>query len=159
MAKEHEAILTFQDQIKELSDAADIQEFTKVVLRKAPASYWMDKDAVEHTKKVFLIVQGMMEADQVKSPIKEVVLAGVLLSDICINEDEDKETHNLQAICKLNKFKNDIHPNYYVAIINIINAHEGEIQIRGTEPKPGGPEHLVAMANSIARISGVTINA
>lgn len=158
--KKSECIEIFKDEIEALGGAADVQEFVKLAYSTSavtPASFWMDKEAVAHTKSVFAISKGMMELDQLNSPIKEVVLAGVLLSDISINESDDKDIHNLASIVRLNQIAVDINTNFYKAIVTIINAHEGRVQIQGTEPKPGGPEHLVATANSVARLSCVSV--
>lgn len=155
-----EAVLKiFKNEIDELKEAADVQAFvTKAFMQVTPASFWMSKNAVEHTKKTFAILKGMLDQDQVNAPIREVFLASALLSDICVENEKAEGTHNLLAICALERIKDDLNPNYYSAIVKIINSHEGKVQIAGTEPKAGGPDHLVATANSIARIPFISIN-
>ena len=148
----------FENEIAALSEAADVQEFVRKVLFNSPASFWLSEEAVEHTKKTFHILKGMLDMDQVNAPIREVFLAASLLSDICVNEEIAEGTHNLLAIIELEKHKEDINPNYYSAMVKIINTHEGVVQIQGTEPKPGGPDHLVATANTVARIPSLSIS-
>lgn len=148
----------FKRELETLSESADIQEFAKKVLKASPASFWTDEAAVLHVKKTFAIVKGMMDIDKVNSPIREVFLGATLLQDICVNEEMSPGTHNLLAIVELEKFKADLNNNYYSAILKIINAHEGAVQIAGTEPKAGGPDHLVATANTVARIPSLSIS-
>lgn len=153
-----EVLNVFEKEIKALDGAADIQDFVKKVLVDSSISYWGNEEFVKHTQKVFMILEGMLAVDQVNSPVREVMLAGVLLSDICRGEEEVEGTHNLLAIIRLEKFKDAINPNYLQPIFKIVNAHEGSVQIQGTEPKAGAPDHLIATANTIARIPGITIS-
>ena len=148
----------FKLELEALSEAADVQAFVKKALELSPSSFWNDEEAVTHTKKTFAILKGMLDQDKVNAPIREVFLAGALLSDICVNEEVAAGTHNLLAIVELERIKEDINPNFYSAIVKIVNAHEGTVQIQGTEPKAGGPDHLVATANSIARIPSLSIS-
>lgn len=148
----------FKTELAELVAAADVQAFAKKALELSPSSFWNHEESVLHTKKVFAIVKGMLDQDKVNAPIREVFLAGTLLSDICVNEEVVKDTHNLLAIIELEKLKEDINPSFFSAIIKIINSHEGIVQIQGTEPKAGGPDHLVATANTIARIPSLTLS-
>lgn len=153
-----EVLSIFKKEIAELKEAADVQAFvTKAFMEVTPASFWMNKDAVAHTKKTFAILKGILDQDSVNAPIREVFLASVLLSDIFVAEEKTAGTHNLLAICALEKIKEDLNPNYYTAMVKIINSHEGKVQITGTEPKAGGPDHLVATANTIARIPFISI--
>lgn len=155
----HTGVSKFEKEIERLSGAADVQAFVNNAIIASPESFWINEITVSYTRKVFYMVEHLLKKDKVPSPIREVILAGVLLSDIAINElkEDEKEIHPILALRYLNKVKADLNEALFEAIAKIILTHEGDVLIKELTPKPGGPEHLVALAHRVVQADFVNI--
>lgn len=159
MSELHSGVKKFEKEIERLNGAADVQAFVNNAIVSAPKSFYTNDEVVKYTRKVFYVTEHLLEKDNVPSPIKEVILAGVLLSDIAVNvvDEDEKDFHPILALRYLNRVKKDINEALFEAISKIVLSHEGESQIKELAPKPGGPEHLVALANRIVKADFVDI--
>jgi len=153
------AVEIFEYEIQQFQNE-DFKAFVHNALVDSPKSFYEDEKVVQHTKKTFFLVDEMLKADEVQGTIRDTILAGTLLSDIAINEmpNHMKNLHPFAGRVYLDKAKKDIQINLFEGVCRIIEAHEGD-QTPSTvlKPKPGTPEHLVALANRIARLETIEI--
>lgn len=149
----------FKEELERLNEL-DIKIFTENALKCAPDSFKEDKNAILHTKKVFRIVEELLNSDEVKGQVRDVILAGVLLSDLAVNEERVfTGTHPFLVRPLLKDIQDDLIPQLYEGIMRIVEKHEGkDTLITDIHPKPGSPEHLVAIANVIARSDSIQVN-
>lgn len=154
MKEVHEAVSKFQKELNMLEDE-NIKGFVHNTLVEAPSSFWKDDNLVLYTRKVFHLVYSLLEDDRVQQPIKDVILAGSLFCDIAYNELKKQGLEDIHDIAAEPYFKNtkeDIQENLFDAVIRIIQAHKGEKRtIRGLDIKPGGPEHIIALAHRLVQ--------
>lgn len=151
--------MLFEEEIKRL-ESMDIQTFVQNAMQAAPDSFKEDEELIKYTKKVFCITELLLDHDQVSGQIRDVILTGALLSDIARNEEEKyKDIHPLLVRPLLKDVKNDLVQPLWEGVIRIVESHEGaNTPIEAIVPKPGSPEHLVSLANVIARSERVSIS-
>jgi hypothetical protein len=157
--EQHKGVATFENELKAI-EFEDIRAFTHNAIVASPPSFWKDKELVTYTKKVFKVVKELLEHDKVKSPIKDVILAGVLLSDIAYNElsDQFKHLHPIAAGKLLEPVSKDVNKALLEGILRIIEAHEGDqTPSKLLEPKPGTPEHLVSIAHRLVKNQAIHV--
>ena len=151
--EQHKGVAKFENELKVI-ESEDIRAFAHNAIVASPPSFWKDKELVAYTKKVFKVVKELLDHDKVKPPIRDVILTGVLLSDVALNElsDRFKHLHPLAAAKILEPVSKDIHKALWEGITRIIEAHEGEnTPSKLLEPKPGTPEHLVSLAHRLVK--------
>jgi hypothetical protein len=158
--EQHQGVAKFEQELKVI-ESEDIRAFAHNAIVASPPSFWKDKELVEYTKKVFKVVKELLDHDKVKPPIRDVILAGVLVSDMALNElsDRFKHLHPLAVAKVLEPVSKDLHQALWEGIIRIAEAHEGEnTPSKLLEPKPGTPEHLVSLAHRLVRTNTVEVN-
>lgn len=147
--------------VKELEEIKqeDVKVFAHNALVSAPTSFISEQNT-DHTKKVFYVVKSLIEMDGVTGPIRDVILTGALLSDIADQylSEELNELHPVVAKTLLKPLADDLHAGLFEGIIRIVESHEGQnTPSKLLEPKPGSPEHLVAMAHRLVRNESIHI--
>jgi hypothetical protein len=153
------------DKFKEEMDLItndDIKAFVNNAIVTGPESFWQNDTTVKIAKKAVAIVDLFMQNDNLANGvIRDMILAGTILSDIALNElsDKVKILHPFAASIYLNPLKKDIHGNSYQGALRIIETHEGNqtpsVIVR---VQPGTPEYLVAQAYTLAKSDVITIN-
>lgn len=148
----------FKEEIDKLT-GVDIKTFAGNALLAAPASFKEDEELITYTRKVFRVTEELLNADSVQGNIRDVILTGVLLSDIGKNEDEKlEEIHPLLVRPLLKDVRNDLVPQLFDGVMSIVESHEGaNTPIKAIQPKPGSAEHIVAFANVIVRAKGIDV--
>ncbi|CDQ41772.1 hypothetical protein [Virgibacillus salexigens] len=149
----------FETEINKM-ESLDIKTFAENAMVAAPASFKEDEDLINYTRKVFVVAEELLENNKIDGNLKDIILTGVLLSDIAYNEDEKyRSIHPFLVRPLLNDVKNDLVPNVYEAILKIVERHEGvNTPIAQLHPQAGSLEHLVAIANVIVRSKNIQIN-
>ncbi|MBR2245627.1 hypothetical protein [Oceanobacillus profundus] len=148
----------FKKEIEELENM-DFQVFVSNAIQIAPESFKSDESLIEYTRKVFRVVDEMLAIDRITGYVRDAILAGVLLSDLAVNEDPKYSSiHPLLVRPLIEDFKGDLAVQLWEATLNIVEAHEGsKTPIDKLAPKPGTPEHLVALANQIVRSESIEV--
>src|SRR5699024_1527822 len=144
------------EEIKRLENV-DMINFAKNVELAAPESFKNNEEAIKHTRKVFRITEELLDSDKVEGQIRDIILIGVLVSDLAIGEvPETAHPYMIQSI--LEDLKDDLHQALWDGIMRIAESHEGtNTTIKQLQPKPGTPEHLVALANVLARSENIQV--
>lgn len=148
----------FKEELEKI-DSVDIRTFAHNALVAAPESFKRDEELITYTKKVFKVTEELLDADRVEGNVRDVILVGVLLSDIAKNVDERfEESHPFLVRPLLKDVKDDLVPQLFEGIMRIVESHEGaHTPIKALEPKPGSAEHLVALANVIVRSESIDV--
>jgi hypothetical protein len=155
----HEGVEKFQGEINRIQNE-DVKVFINNAIVDAPESFWEDQQLVDYTKRVFKVVEGMLDADNVEGMVRDIILTGVLLSDVSLNElsGDVKVLHPMMAKTHLKPAAGDLNPQLFDGICRIIEGHEGsDSPSKALEPKPGSPEHLVMIAHRLVQLDCVTI--
>lgn len=149
----------FKEEIQRLENV-DFKTFAQNALKAAPASFKEDKELIDYTRKVFRVTEELLNADDVKGHVRDVILTGVLLCDLAKNEDPKLESvHPFMVRALLEDVKEDLVSQLFEGVMKIVEAHEGaKTPIPTLQPKPGSAEHLVALAHVIVRSDSITIN-
>ncbi|SFJ65434.1 hypothetical protein SAMN02799624_05398 [Paenibacillus sp. UNC496MF] len=157
----HAAVVTFRSELEKI-ESPDVRTFTQNVLSATSDSFYNDEQVVTHTKQVFKVLAAFLDKDFTKGMLRDIMLASVLLSDICLNslEDELKYLHPIvvkEFISQVD-METDLPQPVMEGLIAMIESHEWEQSpSKALEPKPGTPNFLTALANRIVRFDFVAI--
>jgi hypothetical protein len=161
MSNIHPAVLVFRNELEQI-ESPDVRTFTQNVLSETSETFHSNDETVMHVKKTFKILAAFLEKDHTKGMLRDIMLASVLLQDICVNslEDKLKYLHPLVAIdfVKQAGMQNDLPAPVMDGLFAMIESHEwDESPSKTLEPKPGTPNFLVALANRVARFDFITV--
>lgn len=157
----HEAVLVFREEIEQLNNE-DVKVFAQNAMALTAASFYEDFDTVSHVKKVFKLLRTHIDAESVptNNMLRDIMLASVLLQDTMINQlpDDMKHLHPLMVKKLIEPIQDGLQKPIVDGLLSMIESHEGEASPAGALiPKPGSPNFLTALYNSIARFECVEV--
>jgi len=160
MTEVKEALMIFRPELEGIVQA-DIKAFTENMLAAAPAVFYQNKETVSHTKRVFKLVNELLNREGTGGPYRDMMLTAVLLSDISENSlpEDLRYIHPLAAAKTIRDLGKDmINGQMLDALAQMIESHEGPSSpSKRMEPPMGTPGFVIALANQIVRFEFISI--
>lgn len=156
------AIAYFEKELEMVQDAT-LQALFYNALAVSPQSFHDDEELMEHSKKAFHILRGVLGQKGVQGSVRDALLGTTLICDIMYNEFEE-ELRSLHTVAARVHLENlGVHKDIQLGLWeNIMRAVEGHNGSGGSSPmleaKPGTAEYEVANAFLIANLGYVNFD-
>jgi hypothetical protein len=159
MADLNQAVMAFRDELNKI-ESEDVKVFVVKALELASSAFSEDESVITHVKKVYRIVDSLLDKEGTRGMLRDMMLGAVLLCDLTVNDAPEplQYLHPVTVDHLLQDIKNDIHKGMYDGFLSMIEGHEGnDSPSAQLDPKAGTPQYVIALANKIARFDFVTI--